>query len=129
MPVDIEVVKRSPDPNHLIGRIQLNDVIAEDGRCAGIPGQILKVLVLVCEQNPMTVGEPKCVVMQHNLAHRLLHPATIAPLDLYSRLRERNPAPFAGYFDLVPVNDGIYLVCLVFVGHFGLFPLGSDAAK
>ncbi len=37
---------------------------------------------------------------QVNLAQRLLHPATLPPLELYGRLRERNPAPFAGYFDL-----------------------------
>jgi para-aminobenzoate synthetase component I len=37
---------------------------------------------------------------QVNLAQRLLYPERIAPLDLYGRLRERNPAPFAGYFDL-----------------------------
>jgi para-aminobenzoate synthetase component 1 len=37
---------------------------------------------------------------QVNLAQRLLHPATQKPLELYRRLRERNAAPFAGYFDL-----------------------------
>jgi para-aminobenzoate synthetase component 1 len=37
---------------------------------------------------------------QVNLSQRLLHPATIPALELYGRLRERNPAPFAGYFDL-----------------------------
>jgi para-aminobenzoate synthetase component 1 len=37
---------------------------------------------------------------QVNLAQRLLCPATLPPLELYHRLRERNPAPFAGYFDL-----------------------------
>jgi para-aminobenzoate synthetase component 1 len=37
---------------------------------------------------------------QVNLSQRLLHPATLAPLDLYSRLRERNPSPFSAYFDL-----------------------------
>src|SRR5581483_3784435 len=37
---------------------------------------------------------------QVNLAQRLLHRATLAPLDLYQRLRTRNPAPFAGFFDL-----------------------------
>jgi para-aminobenzoate synthetase component 1 len=37
---------------------------------------------------------------QVNLSQRLLHPATLAPLELYGRLRERNPAPFAAYFDL-----------------------------
>src|SRR5262245_11726984 len=37
---------------------------------------------------------------QVNLAQRLLAPLTISPLELYGRLRERNPAPFAGYFDL-----------------------------
>jgi para-aminobenzoate synthetase component 1 len=37
---------------------------------------------------------------QVNVSQRLLHPATLPPLELYRRLRERNPAPFAGYFDL-----------------------------
>lgn len=37
---------------------------------------------------------------QVNLAQRLLHPASIPPLELYARLRRCNPAPFAGYFDL-----------------------------
>jgi para-aminobenzoate synthetase component 1 len=37
---------------------------------------------------------------QVNLAQRLLHPATQPPLELYQRLRARNPSPFAGYFDL-----------------------------
>ena len=35
-----------------------------------------------------------------NIAQRLLHPASLPPLDLYERLRRVNPAPFAGYFDL-----------------------------
>jgi para-aminobenzoate synthetase component 1 len=37
---------------------------------------------------------------QVNLAQRLLHRATLPPLELYRRLRERNPAPFAGYLDM-----------------------------
>ena len=37
---------------------------------------------------------------QVNVAQRLLTPARIAPLELYEKLRTRNPAPFAGYFDL-----------------------------
>ena len=37
---------------------------------------------------------------QVNLAQRLLHRATLPPLELYRRLRERNPAPFAGYLDV-----------------------------
>jgi para-aminobenzoate synthetase component 1 len=37
---------------------------------------------------------------QVNLAQRLLAPLTMLPLKLYGKLRERNPAPFAGYFDL-----------------------------
>jgi para-aminobenzoate synthetase component I len=37
---------------------------------------------------------------QANLSQRLLARQTEHPLDLYGRLRERNPAPFGGYFDL-----------------------------
>jgi para-aminobenzoate synthetase component 1 len=36
---------------------------------------------------------------QVNVAQRLLAPAPASPLELYGRLRERNAAPFAGYFD------------------------------
>ncbi|MFH1923958.1 MAG: aminodeoxychorismate synthase component I [Planctomycetota bacterium] len=39
-------------------------------------------------------------VFQVNLAQRLLHPARGDSVSLYLRLRRRNPAPFAGYFDL-----------------------------
>jgi para-aminobenzoate synthetase component I len=37
---------------------------------------------------------------QVNIAQGLLHPALETPLALYERLRQRNAAPFAGYFDL-----------------------------
>lgn len=37
---------------------------------------------------------------QVNLAQRLAHPQTTPPLEIYERLRTRNAAPFAGYFDL-----------------------------
>jgi para-aminobenzoate synthetase component 1 len=36
---------------------------------------------------------------QVNLSQRLMHPATSPAIELYCRLRERNPAPFAGYLD------------------------------
>jgi para-aminobenzoate synthetase component 1 len=36
---------------------------------------------------------------QVNFAQRLLHPAHGSAVDLYCRLRERNPAPMAGYLD------------------------------
>jgi para-aminobenzoate synthetase component 1 len=39
-------------------------------------------------------------VFQVNLAQRLLFPANDDSVSLYLRLRERNPAPFAAYFDL-----------------------------
>ena len=39
-------------------------------------------------------------VFQVNLAQRLLYPAIDDPVSLYLRLREKNPAPFAAYFDL-----------------------------
>jgi para-aminobenzoate synthetase component 1 len=37
---------------------------------------------------------------QVNIAQRLTRPARLPPLEMYDRLRLRNPAPFAGYFDL-----------------------------
>jgi para-aminobenzoate synthetase component 1 len=37
---------------------------------------------------------------QVNIAQRLLCPARLPPLELYGRLRQRNPAPFAAYFDM-----------------------------
>jgi para-aminobenzoate synthetase component 1 len=37
---------------------------------------------------------------QVNLSQRLLTAAALPPLELYRRLRERNPAPFAAYLDL-----------------------------
>src|SRR5262249_58092832 len=37
-------------------------------------------------------------IFQVNLSQRLLYPADGDPLDLYLRLRVRNPAPMAGYF-------------------------------
>jgi para-aminobenzoate synthetase component 1 len=39
-------------------------------------------------------------VFQVNFAQRLLYPARDDSASLYLRLRRRNPAPFAGYFDL-----------------------------
>ncbi len=39
-------------------------------------------------------------VFQVNLAQRLLYPAREDAVSLYLRLREKNPAPFAAYFDL-----------------------------
>jgi para-aminobenzoate synthetase component 1 len=38
-------------------------------------------------------------VFQVNLSQRLLHAACSSSVDLYCRLRERNPSPFAGYLD------------------------------
>jgi para-aminobenzoate synthetase component 1 len=38
-------------------------------------------------------------LFQVNLAQRLLHPARTSSVELYCRLRECNPAPFAAYFD------------------------------
>lgn len=39
-------------------------------------------------------------IYQVNLSQRLVHPQSTDSLALYLRLREQNPAPFAGYFDL-----------------------------
>ena len=43
---------------------------------------------------------------QVNIAQRLLHPMMGSPLELYGRLRQRNAAPFAAYFDM---GDSIIL--------------------
>ncbi len=43
-------------------------------------------------------------VFQVNLSQRLLCPAECHAPELYLRLRRRNPAPFAGYFDLGPLQ-------------------------
>jgi para-aminobenzoate synthetase component 1 len=45
-------------------------------------------------------------VFQVNLSQRLLHAATSSSTELYLKLRERNPAPYAGYFDL-----GAWQIC------------------
>ncbi|MCC7420277.1 MAG: aminodeoxychorismate synthase component I [Planctomycetaceae bacterium] len=37
-------------------------------------------------------------IFQANLSQRLLAPLTASPMTLYERLRDRNPATFAGYF-------------------------------
>ena len=39
-------------------------------------------------------------IFEVNLAQRLVYPADDDSISLYLRLRDRNPAPFAGYFDL-----------------------------
>jgi para-aminobenzoate synthetase component 1 len=39
-------------------------------------------------------------IFQVNLSQRLLYPAQDDAVELYLRLRQRNPATFAGYFDL-----------------------------
>jgi para-aminobenzoate synthetase component 1 len=39
-------------------------------------------------------------IFQVNLSQRLLAPARSEAVELYLRLRERNPAPYAGYLDL-----------------------------
>ncbi len=41
-------------------------------------------------------------VFQVNLAQRLLAPAQGSSIELYLRLREKNPAPYSGYLDLGP---------------------------
>jgi para-aminobenzoate synthetase component 1 len=45
-------------------------------------------------------------VFQVNLSQRLLYPARCSSVELYCRLRECNPAPFAGYFD-----GGAWQIC------------------
>lgn len=39
-------------------------------------------------------------LFQVNLSQRLLHALEEPPLEIYRKLRERNPAPYAGYMDL-----------------------------
>ena len=44
-------------------------------------------------------------VFQINLAQRLLFPENCPAAELYERLRQCNPAPFSGYFDLKRSSD------------------------
>ena len=44
-------------------------------------------------------------VFQINLTQRLLHPANCSSVELYQRLRQCNPAPFSGYFDLSQISE------------------------
>jgi para-aminobenzoate synthetase component 1 len=57
--------------------------------CAGFEGAVARAIEYV------HAGD----CFQVNLSQRLLHRATEHPLSLYERLRQVNPAPFAGYFD------------------------------
>jgi para-aminobenzoate synthetase component 1 len=67
-----------------------------DGRLTSnfTAGQYLKAVARAIEC--IRAGD----IFQVNLAQRLLHPATSDSVSLYLRLRRRNPATFAGYFDL-----------------------------
>ena len=58
------------------------------------PGQYLQAVRRAIEY----VHAGDC--FQVNLAQRLMMRASLPPLVLYDRLRRRNPAPFAGYFDM-----------------------------
>ena len=44
-------------------------------------------------------------VFQVNLSHRLEADVGLHPLELYGRLRERNPAPFSAFFSSGPLPD------------------------
>lgn len=44
-------------------------------------------------------------VFQINLAQRLLYPAKCDSVELYRRLRDCNPSPFGGYFDIGGISD------------------------
>ncbi len=43
-------------------------------------------------------------VFQINLAQRLLFPANASSIELYQQLRQCNPAPFSGFFDLSQIS-------------------------
>ncbi len=58
---------------------------------------------------------------QVNVAQRLLAPADVPPRVLYRRLRERNAAPFAGYFDL-----GEFVLASASPERFVRVSLGED---
>ena len=71
-------------------------------------GKFWRVGGLIAELHAEAIRDPKSPFeyvhagdcFQVNIAQRLLAPIDCPPLTLYQRLRERNPAPFAGYFDL-----------------------------
>jgi para-aminobenzoate synthetase component I len=61
---------------------------------------------------------------QVNLSQRLLYPAETDAVELYLRLRERNPAPFAAYFDL-----GEFQICSASPERFLLAQDGMVEAR
>ncbi len=74
-------------PQHAVpGRAGLTSNFAADDYCRAVQ-QIVEFI---------QAGS----VSEVNLAQRLLYPAATDSVSLYLRLRQRNPAPFAAYFDL-----------------------------
>ena len=63
-------------------------------------------------------------VFQVNLSQRLLYPAADDAVALYLRLRERNPAPLAGYFDL-----GEFQICSASPERFLKIAAGEVEAR
>jgi para-aminobenzoate synthetase component 1 len=73
-------------PQYSVGRIQeLTSNFSRDNYLRTVE----RAIELIC------AGD----VFQVNLAQRLLYPAHDDPIALYLRLRDRNPATFAAYFD------------------------------
>lgn len=80
--------------------------LSEDNLCPQYPVSLLPRLTSNFDRAGYLATVRRAVEYVHagdcfqvNIAQRLLHPAMWPPLELYGRLRERNPAPFAGYFD------------------------------
>ena len=63
VPIDIEMVEGPPDPHRLIICVQVDQGIAKNGRRTGIARQVLKITILVHQQDPVPVIESKQIVV------------------------------------------------------------------
>jgi para-aminobenzoate synthetase component 1 len=94
------LLQRKPKPRVEISNTDAIDVIGQwpVGKVAGLSSNFTRSGYLQAVERVLDyIRAGDC--FQVNLAQRLLSPVPAPPLELYRRLREQNPAPFAGYLD------------------------------
>jgi para-aminobenzoate synthetase component 1 len=91
--------QRSVDARH-VPRVPLERLAPQHatGRVAGLTSSFSRAEYLRSVRRAIDYIDSGDV-FQVNLAQRLMYPADGTAAELYCRLRQRNPAPFAGYLD------------------------------